>query len=118
MDHLRDFTMWLRNEGGGNTGKHRPINNYFYCGCRSLALGNCAQLLPPRSRFVNMLHPFAAAIAVLSVEASRKLTKPVPLSPLPSPSSPLSLRVLQWWALMHQLGPASDKFFGVGAVRG
>jgi hypothetical protein len=23
--------MWLRNEGPGNTGKHRPIRNFFYC---------------------------------------------------------------------------------------
>jgi hypothetical protein len=31
MEHLRDFTMWLRNEGPGNTGKHRPVGNFFYC---------------------------------------------------------------------------------------
>ncbi|KIZ06214.1 hypothetical protein MNEG_1745 [Monoraphidium neglectum] len=30
MEHLRDFTMWLRNEGPGNTGKHRPVGNFFY----------------------------------------------------------------------------------------
>jgi hypothetical protein len=31
MDHLKDFTIWLRNEGPGNTGKHNPIKSYFYC---------------------------------------------------------------------------------------
>lgn len=30
LEHLKDFTMWLRNEGPGNTGKHRPIRNFFY----------------------------------------------------------------------------------------
>jgi len=31
--HLKDFTMYLRNEGAGNTGKHAPVKNYFYCEC-------------------------------------------------------------------------------------
>ncbi|KAI8474575.1 MAG: hypothetical protein J3K34DRAFT_407464 [Monoraphidium minutum] len=30
MEHLQDFTFWLRNEGPGKTGKHRPVKNFFY----------------------------------------------------------------------------------------
>lgn len=30
LEHLKDFTMWLRNEGPGNTGRHNPIRSYFY----------------------------------------------------------------------------------------
>lgn len=30
MEHLKDFTMWLRNEGPGNTGRHNKIQSYFY----------------------------------------------------------------------------------------
>lgn len=30
LEHLKDFTMYLRNEGPGNTGRHQPIRNYFY----------------------------------------------------------------------------------------